>query len=56
MLTLTNSIGFAISILSIQLFVGLVRGHALATLLPWLGLGPILGLLALRPLWRRQPA
>jgi MFS transporter, DHA1 family, inner membrane transport protein len=55
-LTLTNSIGFAISILSIQLFVGLAQTLPLATLLPWLGLGPVLGLLALRPLWRRQPA
>jgi len=51
-LTLTNCIGFAISIASIQLFVPLAQLHALATLLPWLGVGPALGLLALRPLWR----
>lgn len=51
-LTLTNCIGFAISIVSIQLFVTLAQHHALATLLPWLGIGPVLGLLALRPLWR----
>ncbi len=51
-LTLTNCIGFAISIASIQLFVPLAQHHALATLLPWLGVGPALGLLALRPLWR----
>lgn len=52
-LTLTNSIGFAISALSISLFSGLAQTQALATLLPWLGLGPLAGLLALRPLLRR---
>jgi len=52
-LTLVNSIGFAISIVSIQLFVMLAQHHELATLLPWLGLGPLLGVWALRPLWRR---
>jgi hypothetical protein len=52
-LTLTNSIGFAISILSIQLFVSLSQGQPLGSLLPWLGLGPLLGVWALRPLWRR---
>jgi MFS transporter, DHA1 family, inner membrane transport protein len=51
-LTLTNSIGFGISIASIQLFVWLAGSVPLATLLPWLGLGPLLGLWALRPLWR----
>lgn len=51
-LTLTNSIGFAISIVSIQLFVGLAQTVPLASLLPWLGLGPLLGLIALRPLLR----
>ena len=51
-LTLANSIGFAISIVSIQLFVLLAQQHALATLLPWLGVGPLFGLLALSPLWR----
>ena len=52
-LTLVNSIGFGISIVSIQLFVALAQHHELATLLPWLGLGPLLGVWALRPLWRR---
>jgi len=52
-LTLVNSIGFGISIVSIQLFVTLAQHHELATLLPWLGLGPLLGVWALRPLWRR---
>ena len=54
-LTLVNSIGFGISILSIQLFVTLAERHDLATLLPWLGLGPLLGVWALRPLWRGRP-
>ncbi len=52
-LTLVNSIGFGISIVSIQLFVWLAESVPLAALLPWLGLGPVLGVLALRPLWRR---
>ncbi len=55
-LTLSNSIGFAVSIVSIKLFTGLAQQHALGTLLPWLGLGPLLGVLALRPLWRDRLA
>jgi MFS family permease len=54
-LTLTNSIGFAISIASIELFVRLVQHEPLAQLLPWLAIGPALGLWALRPLWRPAP-
>jgi len=54
-LTLANSIGFGISILSIQLFVTLAQHHALGSLLPWIGIGPLFGLLALRPLWRERP-
>jgi MFS family permease len=53
-LTLTNSIGFAISIVSILLFVSLAETVALERLLPWLALGPALGLWALRPLWREE--
>ena len=50
-LTLANSIGFAISIVSIELFVRLVAASwPLADLLPWLGVGPVLGVIALRPL------
>ena len=49
-LTLANSIGFAISIVSIQLFVTLAEHWPLTHVLPWLGLGPVLGLIALRPL------
>jgi len=52
-LTLANSIGFAISIASIELFVALAAHVPLGALLPWLALGPVLGLLALRPLLRR---
>jgi MFS family permease len=51
-LTLSNSLGFALSIVSIQLFVGLAPSVPLGALLPWLGIGPLLGLLALRPLLR----
>ena len=53
-LTLTNSIGFAISIVSILLFVSLSETIALGSLLPWLAIGPALGLLALRPLVRLE--
>ncbi len=52
-LTLTNALGFAISVLSIQLFVVLSHSVPLGHLLPWLGLGPLLGVWALRPLLRK---
>lgn len=52
-LTLTNSIGFALSIFSIVLFTTLAERVALGALLPWLAVGPLLGLLALRPLLKR---
>ncbi len=55
-LTLTNSVGFAISIASIQLFVALAQRFELAMLLPWLALGPLLGLWAMRPLLARGAA
>ncbi len=51
-LTLTNSIGFAISALSIELFVRLAQQLPLGQLLPLLALGPARGLLAMRPLLR----
>jgi MFS family permease len=51
-LTLTNCIGFTISVISIELFVALSHDFSLATLLPWLGLGPVLGLWGLWPLLR----
>ena len=53
-LTLTNCIGFALSIVSIELFTSLAQEHQLATLLPWLGIGPLLGILAMRPLLDKQ--
>ncbi len=53
-LTLTNSIGFGISIVSILLFVWLAETVALGALLPWLAIGPALGLWALRPLLREE--
>jgi MFS family permease len=55
-LTLVNCIGFAISIVSIQLFVALAQRHELAWLLPALCVGPVLGLWALRGLLRDAAA
>jgi MFS transporter, DHA1 family, inner membrane transport protein len=52
-LTFSNCIGFAISVVSIELFVRAAQAFPLAQVLPWLGLGPALGLLAMRPLFRR---
>ena len=51
-LTFTNCIGFAISVVSIELFVRAAQAWPLATVLPWLALGPVLGLWMLRPLVR----
>ena len=53
-LTLTNCIGFALSIVSIELFTSLAQEHQLSSLLPWLGIGPFLGVLAMRPLLGKQ--
>ena len=55
-LTLSNSIGFAISALSIELLVRLAQTVALAQLLAWLAVGPVLGLMAMRPLLARPSA
>ncbi|MCU0924704.1 MAG: MFS transporter [Hydrogenophaga sp.] len=57
-LTLTNSIGFGISIVSILLFVSLAETVSLGALLPWLAVGPALGLWAMVRLVReeRRPA
>lgn len=49
-LTLVNSIGFAISVLTIQLTTTLGGMFGLSVVLPWLVLGPIAGLYAMRPL------
>jgi MFS family permease len=51
-LTFTNCIGFAISVVTIEAFVWAVARWPMAQVLPWLGLGPALGLWALRPLVR----
>lgn len=53
-LTLTNSIGFGISIVSILLFVALAQTVSLGTLLPWLAIGPALGLWAMARLVREE--
>ncbi len=55
LLTLVNCIGFAISALSIELFVRLASAQPLAAVLPWLALGPALGLWLMRPLLRKTP-
>jgi hypothetical protein len=51
-LTLVNSIGFAISAVSIEVFVRLASAQPLSSILPWLAVGPLLGLWMLRPLQR----
>lgn len=55
-LTFANCIGFAITIVSIELFVRAAQSVALPALLPWLGVGPVLGLWMLRPLCRSAAA
>ncbi|TFY99399.1 MFS transporter [Ramlibacter henchirensis] len=52
-LTFTNCIGFAISVVSIELFVAAAQARPLAQVLPWLALGPLAGLWMMRPLLRR---
>jgi MFS family permease len=54
-LTFVNCLGFAISVLSIELFVTALPHLPLALLLPLLGLGPLGGLWMFRPLSRRRP-
>jgi MFS family permease len=49
-LTFTNCIGFAISVVSIEVFVWAAQTWPLARVLPCLALGPALGLWMLRPL------
>ncbi|HZY15060.1 MAG TPA: MFS transporter, partial [Ramlibacter sp.] len=55
-LTITNCIGFAISVVSIELFVRAAQAWPLAQVLPWLAVGPALGLWMLWPLVRSRPA
>ena len=54
-LTLQNAIGFAITMVSIQIGTAVVE--TLGVLTAWLLLpGPLLGLWGLAPLWRKKPA
>jgi len=53
-LTFSNCIGFAISVVSIELFVRAAAHWPLAWVLPFLSIGPVLGLLAMRPLLPRS--
>jgi MFS family permease len=53
-LTFTNCIGFAISVVSIELFVRAAQGRPLELVLPFLAIGPVLGLWMLSPLLRRR--
>jgi DHA1 family inner membrane transport protein len=51
-LTFVNCIGFAITIVSIELFTRALQHWPLAMVLPWLAIGPAIGLRALAPLLR----
>ncbi|MEZ5657309.1 MAG: MFS transporter [Burkholderiaceae bacterium] len=53
-LTLVNCIGFAISVSSIQLVAWWLGHGTLNQVLPWLALGPAIGLWAMRPLLREH--
>ena len=52
-LTFYNCIGFAVTIVSIELFTRALQHWPLAVVLPWLAIGPALGLRALSPLLGR---
>lgn len=51
-LTFVNAIGFSITTATIVLFVDLATVLPLVQVLPWLAVGPAIGLLFLAPLWR----
>lgn len=51
-LTFVNAIGFSISTATIVLYVDLAQALPLAQVLPWLAVGPAIGLVFLAPLWR----
>jgi MFS transporter, DHA1 family, inner membrane transport protein len=53
-LTFVNSIGFSISVATIALFAALATAWPLAQVLPWLAVGPALGVWSLRPLLRHE--
>ncbi|WP_332815334.1 MFS transporter [Ramlibacter sp.] len=54
-LTLANCIGFAISVVSIEVFVAAAQSRPMEQVLPWMALGPLAGLWMMRPLLRRKP-
>lgn len=54
-LTFTNCIGFAITTASIELFVRASQAAPLAQVLPWMAVGPAIGLWMMRPLLGRGP-
>ncbi len=49
-LTIVNCIGFTLSVITITVFSGLATVWPLAQVLPWLAVGPAIGVLCLRPL------
>jgi MFS family permease len=51
-LTFVNAIGFTLSVATITLFAAMASVWPLAQVLPWLAVGPAVGLWFLRPLWR----
>jgi len=51
-LTFVNAIGFSISVGTITLFAAMAAVWPLATVLPWLAVGPAVGLWFLWPLWK----
>ena len=53
-LALQNAVGFAITMVSIQLGTAQVRKQG-AAIAWWLLPGPVIGLMAMAPLWRRSP-
>ena len=51
-LTLVNCVGFALSVVTITGFAALAAAWPLARVLPWLVVGPVIGVWCLRPLWK----
>jgi DHA1 family inner membrane transport protein len=51
-LTFVNAIGFTLSVGTITLFAAMAAAMPLAQVLPWLAVGPAIGLWFLRPLWK----
>ena len=54
-LTLVNCIGFGISIVSIQVVSAALRHYPLEAVLPWLAIGPVVGLWFMRRLAWSNP-